>query len=80
MVTVKLAVVCPELMVTLPGTDAVEVLLDKATKIPPAGAGALSVTVPVDGLPPTSAAGFSATDASAIAGLIVSDAVWLAPL
>ena len=39
-------------------------LLDKATTAPPAGAGALSVTVPVDELPPSTEVGLTVTDAT----------------
>ena len=49
----NVAVVEPAGTVTLAGTVAVEVrLLESVTTIPPAGAGPVSVTVPVDGLPP----------------------------
>ena len=64
-VTVKLAVMLPPATVTLAGTLAAELLLlDKATTTPPLGAGPLSVTFPVDGLPPTTVAGVSETDAN----------------
>lgn len=72
-VTVKFAVVLPAGTVTLAGTVADALLLDNATATS-AGAAPFSVTVPVVDVPPATAAGLSATDASA-AGLIVSDAV-----
>lgn len=79
--TMKLALVRPEATLTLAGTEADEVLLESVTEIPPAGAGTLSVTVPVEGLPPVTVVGFSDSEAKATAtGLIVSDAVWLTPL
>jgi len=62
-VTGKAAVVAPAGTVTVAGTWAAAVLLDvNATAAPPAGAGPLSVTVPVEGLPPTTEVGISVTE------------------
>jgi hypothetical protein len=62
-VMVKVAEVAPAATVTLAGTDAIEVLLlDKLTAAPPAGAGPLRVTVPVEEAPPVTLAGFTAMD------------------
>ena len=62
-VTMKVAVVAPAATVTLAGTVAAEVLLlDRDTMAPPTGAGPLRVTVPVEGLPPTTLVGFTATE------------------
>src|SRR3989449_1057233 len=57
--TVKVALVAPSSTVTLAGTVAAAVLLlESVTCAPPAGAGPLSVTVPVEGLPPVTLVGF----------------------
>ncbi len=59
MVTGNVAVVVPADTVTLAGTWAAAVLLlTKVTTAPPRGAGPLNVTVPVEGLPPTTEVGF----------------------
>src|SRR5258705_413574 len=63
--TVNVALVAPAATVTLAGTRAtVVLLLESATCAPPAGAGPLNVTVPVDEFPPTTLVGFNASGAS----------------
>ena len=51
--------VAPALTVTLAGTDAAAELSDSVTTAPPAGAGALSETVPVDEAPPVTVVGLT---------------------
>ena len=56
--TVKVAVVALAATITLAGTRAAPVsLLDSVTVAPPTGAGPFSLTVPVDGFPPTTELG-----------------------
>ena len=58
----KVALVLPAGMVTLEGTVATLVLLLlSVTRAPPLGAGPLSVTVPVEGVPPRTLVGFKLT-------------------
>jgi hypothetical protein len=84
--TVKLALVAPAGIVTLLGTLAAPpLLLDKKITAPPAGAGALNVTVPVDDCnPPTTLDGFSVSEESVAGGggcgITVSVADRLTPL
>jgi hypothetical protein len=62
-VTVNVVDLAPTTTVTVGGTVAIAVLLlVRAIMMPPVGAGPLSVTVPVDGLPPTTLVGFSVTE------------------
>jgi len=77
--TVNVALVAPAGTVTLPGTDAAAALLESETAAPPAGAGAFKVAVPVEGDPPVTLAGLTASAESA-GGITVSDAVCDAPL
>lgn len=69
-VMVKLAEVCPAGTVTEDSVDAAGPLEDSATDVPPAPAGPASVTVPVEGVPPTTEEGLSVSDRMP-AGLIV---------
>lgn len=53
--------------VMLAGTVATAVLLvDRDTAVPPLGAGAIKVTVPVADEPPTTVAGFTASELSSV--------------
>ena len=79
-VTANVALKLPAATATFAGTVAVALLRDKEMLIPPAGAGAFSVTVPVEGLPPVTLVGFKDTDAKVTAGVIVSGNVLLTPL
>ena len=73
--------VLPAATVTLAGTVAAEVLLlDKEITAPPAGAGALRVTVPVEVPPPTTLVGLKASELNCIAVTVtVKVAVLLIP-
>ena len=67
--TVNVALVAPAGTATLEGTLAAPLLLESATCAPPAGAGPLSVTVPVeDCTPPITLVGFSVSEESVGAG------------
>src|ERR1019366_5082813 len=62
-VIVNVAVVAPASTVTPPGTvAAVILLLDNVTNAPPVGAAPLSVTVPVDDVPPLTVVGLTVTE------------------
>ena len=77
-VTVNVAVVDPAKTLTLAGTcAAVVLLLVSPTVAPPVGAAPLSVTVPVDELPPVTLVGFRVTEDNdtVAAGFTVSVAV-----
>ena len=70
-VAVNVAVVAPASTVTVAGTWAAAVLLlVKLTVAPPVGAGLSKVTVPVEGTPPSTVAGFTPTPLSAATGAV----------
>jgi len=72
-VTVKVALLAPAAMFTLAGTVAAAVLLlESVTIAPDDGAGALSVTVPWDVLPPTTLVGFSVNEDSVAVELVIA--------
>ena len=80
--TVNVALLAPAATVTLAGTVATALLpLERETVAPPAGAGPLSVTVPVEGDPPVTLAGFSVSEerVGRACGSTVSEAVLLTP-
>lgn len=59
----KAPVVAPAGIVMLAGVLVTnELLVERVTLIPPAGAGPLKVTVPVDGFPPATVVGLSDTE------------------
>ena len=61
--TVKVALVAPAATVTVEGTLAtVVLLLERATCAPPAGAGPVRVTVPVEEFPPVTLVGLSESE------------------
>ena len=79
-VTVKFAAVAPASTVTLGGTVAAAVLLlESWMVIPVDGAAPLRVTVPVDGLPPTTFDGFNFNEDN-VGRAIVNVAVFVTPL
>ena len=80
--TVNEALVAPTATVTLAGTLAAAVLLlARAISAPPAGAGPLSATVPVeDCKPPITVVGFSESEVRVGAGGAVGASVSEAPL
>jgi hypothetical protein len=83
--TVKVALVAPAGTVTLAATvPTAGLLLVRETRAPPLGAGALSMTVPAEGDPPTTLPGFSVSEVrvgpEGGVGVTVSEAVcWDAP-
>ena len=80
-VTVNVAVVAFAATVTEAGKVAEVLLLDRVIMAPPAGAAAVSVTVPVLLVPPVTLVGLTDTaDSVAAAGFTVRVAVLLTPL
>jgi hypothetical protein len=74
-VTGNIADVPPGATVTLTGTVATDVLpLVSATNAPPVGAGAFSVTVPVEPAPPITEVGFTETE-EITGGFTVSEVI-----
>lgn len=82
--TLNVALLAPARTVTLAGTLAAPLLLESMTCAPPAGAGPLNVTVPVENCtPPRTLEGFSVSeerlDEGAGVGVTVSEPVLVAP-
>ena len=80
--TVKVALLLPAGTVTLEGTLAAPLLLESITCAPPAGAGPLKVTVPVEVCrPPTTLVGFNVSEETVGrgGGITVSEADVLVP-
>jgi hypothetical protein len=80
--TVNVALVAPEAIVTLAGTVAAAAPLERLTTAPLLGAGPLRVTVPVEEEPAVTLLGLSAIEervGDVPAGVTVSDAVLVAP-
>ena len=79
MLTVKDALALPAGTVTLAGTLAAVLLLESMTCAPPAGAGPLKVTVPVEVCrPPTTLLGLNVSEET-MGGVTVSEADGLTP-
>jgi hypothetical protein len=77
--TVNVALVLPAGTITLGGTVATALLLESMTCVPPAGAGPLSVTVPVDDCaPPTTVGGFNVSEET-VGGVTESEAEGVTP-
>jgi hypothetical protein len=81
-VTVNVPVVDPAATVTESGTNATVPVVHSSTTMPPAGAAALKVTVPVEEMPVETLVGLTETEDSATfaEGVTVSVAVLLTPL
>src|SRR5436853_3783986 len=80
--TVNVALLAPAATITLVGTVATALLpLERETVAPPAGAGPLNVTVPVEGDPPVTLVGFSVSEerVGRACGSTVSEAVLVTP-
>jgi hypothetical protein len=77
-VTVNVALVAPAGTVTLEGVEAVDELSLSDTTIPPLGAAAVNVTVPVEDVPPTTDVGLRLTAESdvEVGGGVTVMAVW----
>jgi hypothetical protein len=80
--TVKVTLVAPAGTITLEGTLAAPLLLERKTCAPPAGAGPVRVTVPVEDWPPKTFAGFKVSEETVGggggAGVTLSEAVLVA--
>jgi len=77
--TVKVALLLPAGTITLEGTLAAPLLLESITCAPPAGAGPLSVTVPVDDCaPPITLVGFNVSEET-VGGVTANEADVLTP-
>jgi hypothetical protein len=78
-VTVIVAVVDPAGTVTEEGTVAYALLLDSVTTAPAEGAGPVSVTVPVDDVPPLTEDGLSVSELSVAAVTVKFDVLVTVP-
>jgi hypothetical protein len=80
--TLNVALLAPAATVTLAGTVAEALLLERFTTALPLGAGPLRVTVPVEEEPPVTLLGLSTIEdrvGGVPAGVTVSVAVWVDP-
>jgi len=69
--TENVAAVAPAATVTLAGTVATLLALERVTTAPPDAAAPVRVTVPVDGFPPTTVAGLKLTALSVVGATLV---------
>ena len=77
----NVTLVPPAAMVTLAGIAATAVsLLASPITVPPAGAAALNVTVPIDEVPPVTVVGVKPSNPSVRSAFTVSDAARVTPL
>jgi hypothetical protein len=73
--TEKVAVLLPAARLTVLGTEAEALLLERETETPPAGAAPLKLTVPMTEVPPVTLAGLTEIEESATPSLGVTDNV-----
>jgi hypothetical protein len=78
-VTVNVVDVLPAGTVTLAGTTAEALLLDRVTAAPPPGAAPLNVTVAVEPEPPVTAVGFSDSELTTTWGVLPEYTAWYDP-
>src|SRR2546430_3034433 len=78
---VKVALLLPAGTITLEGTLAAPLLLESITCAPPAGAGPLNVTVPMDDCaPPITLVGFNVSEETAGGGTAIKASAITPPL
>jgi hypothetical protein len=76
-VAVNAAVLLPALTVTVAGSATAELLSDRVTTMPPLGAGAVNVTIPIEGIPAVTRDGLNETLESFATGVTMRLAVFV---